>query len=80
MAQLYFVQSAEVLFLKRQMGMMPRILSANLNKLEYAGYVEIPKEFIERKTRTALVLTRKVRAAFKEYRKKVKQFVEKLSE
>ncbi len=80
MAQLYVVHSADFLFLQNQTQMTPGNLSAHLSKLEDAGYVEVTKEFIERKPHTALALTRKGRGAFKEYRKKVKQFVEKLPE
>ena len=80
MAQLYVVQSADFTFLLHQTGMTPGNLSAHLSKLEDAGYVEVTKEFIERKPHTALALTKKGRTAFKEYRRKVKQFVEKLPE
>jgi len=80
MAQLYVVQSADFIFLLHQTNMTPGNLSAHLSKLEDAEYVEITKEFIERKPHTALTLTKKGRAAFKEYRRKVKQFVEKLPE
>jgi len=80
MAHLYVVQSADFLFLQNQTQMTPGNLSAHLSKLEDAGYVEVTKEFIERKPHTALALTRKGRAAFKEYRRKVKQFIEKLPE
>jgi len=80
MAQLYVVQSADFLFILKQTQMTPGNLSSHLSKLEDAGYVEIIKEYIERKPHTALALTKKGRTAFKEYRKKVKQFVEKLPE
>jgi DNA-binding MarR family transcriptional regulator len=80
MAQLYVVQSADFLFILKQTQMTPGNLSSHLSKLEDAGYVEIIKEFIERKPHTALALTKKGRIAFNEYRKKVKQFVEKLPE
>ena len=79
-AQLYVVQSADFLFLQNQTQMTPGNLSAHLSKLEHAGYVEVTKEFIERKPHTALALTKKGRTAFKEYRRKVKQFIEKLPE
>jgi DNA-binding MarR family transcriptional regulator len=80
MAQLYVVQSADFTFLLHQTEMTPGNLSAHLSKLEDAGYVEVTKEFLERKPHTALALTKKGREAFKEYRRKVKQFVEKLPE
>jgi DNA-binding MarR family transcriptional regulator len=80
MAQLYVVQSADFLFLQRQTQMTPGNLSAHLRKLEDAGYVEITKEFIERKPHTALALTKKGRDAFKQYRKNIKQIADKLPE
>lgn len=80
MAQLYVVQSADFTFLQHQTGMTPGNLSAHLSKLEDAGYIEVTKEFLDRKPHTALALTKKGRTAFKEYRTKVKQFVEKLPE
>ena len=80
MAQLYVVQSADFTFLQHQTGMTPGNLSAHLGKLEDAGYVGVTKEFLDRKPHTALALTKKGRTAFKEYRIKVKQFVEKLPE
>jgi len=54
---------------------LPMGLGLNFNppKLEKAGYVEIVKEFIERKPHTALKLTKKGRSAFKEYRQNLKQ-------
>lgn len=80
MAQLYVVQSADFLFLQNQTQMTPGNLSTHLSKLEDAGYVEVTKEFVERKPHTALALTNKGRIAFKEYCKKIKQFVKKLPE
>ena len=66
MAQLYVVQSADFKFLLNQTEMTPGNLSSHLSKLEDAKYVEITKEFIERKPHTALDLTKKGRAAFKD--------------
>jgi DNA-binding HxlR family transcriptional regulator len=80
MAQLYVVQSADFLFLQRQTQMTPGNLSAHLRKLEDAGYVEITKEFIERKPHTALALTKKGRSAFKQYCRDIKQIAERLPE
>jgi len=80
MAQLYVVQSADFLFLQRQTQMTPGNLSAHLSKLEDAGYVEITKEFIDRKPHTALALTKKGRDAFKQYRRDIKQIAESLPE
>ena len=78
MTQLYVVESADFLFLQHQLQMTPGNLSSHLSKLEEAGYVEIVKEFIERKPHTALKLTKKGRDAFKEYRKNIKKVFEDL--
>jgi DNA-binding MarR family transcriptional regulator len=80
MAQLYVVQSADFLFLQRQTQMTPGNLSAHLRKLEDAGYVEVTKEFIERKPHTALALTKTGRNAFQQYRRDIKQIAERLPE
>lgn len=71
--QLYVVESADFLFLLKQLQVTPGNLSSHLSKLEDAGYVDIIKEFIERKPHTALQLTKKGRRAFKQYRKNLKQ-------
>ena len=76
MTQLYVVESADFLFLQNQLQMTPGNLSSHLSKLEEAGYVEIIKEFIERKPHTALTLTEKGRDAFNEYRKNMKKALE----
>jgi DNA-binding MarR family transcriptional regulator len=71
--QLYVVESADFLFLQNQLKMTPGNLSSHLSKLEEAGYVEIVKEFLDKKPHTALKLTEKGREAFKEYRQNLKQ-------
>ena len=73
MTQLYVVESADFLFLQHQLQMTPGNLSSHLSKLEEAGYVEIVKEFIERKPHTALELTKKGRKAFRKYQQNLKQ-------
>jgi DNA-binding MarR family transcriptional regulator len=73
MTQLYVVESADFLFLQNQLQITPGNLSSHLTKLEEAGYLEIVKEFIERKPHTALKLTKKGRNAFKEYQKNLKE-------
>jgi DNA-binding MarR family transcriptional regulator len=72
-AHLYVVESADFLFLQRQTGLTWGNLSSHISKLEAAGYVEVTKEFVDRKPHTALKLTSKGRSAFKEYRRNMKQ-------
>jgi DNA-binding MarR family transcriptional regulator len=78
MSQLYVVESADFLFLQNQLQMTPGNLSSHLSKLEAAGYVEIVKEFIERKPHTALKLTKEGRDAFNQYRKNIRKVLDNL--
>lgn len=80
MAHLFVVESADFLFLQRQTGLTWGNISSHLRKLENAGYVTVQKEFIDKKPHTTLKLTEKGRAAFKEYRKSMKQVFEDLPE
>ena len=80
MMHLYVVESADFQFLQHQTDMTPGNLSSHLRKLEDAGYVEVTKEFMDRTPHTALKLTKKGREAFKQYRKSVKKFIDKLPE
>jgi DNA-binding MarR family transcriptional regulator len=73
MAYLYVVESADFLFLMRQTGLTPGNLSSHTSKLEAAGYVEIVKEFVDRKPHTMLRLTEAGRDAFQEYRESMMQ-------
>jgi DNA-binding MarR family transcriptional regulator len=75
MAQLYVVECADFLFLQNQIGLTPGNLSAHLSKLESSGYIEVTKEFIDRKPHTVIALTKKGREAFKDYLIKVRNFV-----
>jgi DNA-binding MarR family transcriptional regulator len=78
MAQLYVIESADFLFLMRQIGLTFGNLSAHLSKLEVAGYIEIEKEFVGKKPHTMLHLTDKGREAFRKYRENMKQVFDDL--
>jgi DNA-binding transcriptional ArsR family regulator len=78
MAYLFVVDSADALFLQRQTGLTWGNLSSHISKLETAGYVEVTKEFLDKKPHTALQLTQKGRTAFKEYSRKMKQIFKDL--
>ena len=77
---LYVVDSADFLFLLNQTGLTRGNLSSHLIKLEEAGYVEIRKEFLKKTPRTLLVLTKKGRHAFIQYRKRIRQVFDDLPE
>ena len=76
MAHLSVVESADFLFLKRQTGLTWGNLSAHLSKLEAAGYIDVEKEFVDKKPHTILHLTEKGRSAFHTYRQNMKQIFE----
>jgi DNA-binding transcriptional ArsR family regulator len=73
MAQLFVVEEADFIFLMRQTGLTWGNLSSHMSKLEVAGYVEVRKEFLDKKPHTILKLTRNGRDAFKEYRRTIDQ-------
>ena len=78
MAHLYFVESADFLFLIQQTGMTWGNLSVHISKLEAAGYLEVEKEFLGKKPHTVISLTNSGRVAFDEYRKHMKQVLKDL--
>ena len=80
MAFLYVADCADFLFLQRQTGLTWGNLSSHLSRLEAAGYVTIKKEFLDRKPHTVATLTVSGRKAFENYRKDMRQALEKLPE
>jgi DNA-binding MarR family transcriptional regulator len=80
MAYLYVVESADFLFLERQTDLTRGNLSSHLSKLEAAGYVQIVKEFVDKKPHTMLALTPEGRNAFEAYRRNMKQLLNGLPE
>lgn len=77
-AYLYVLDSADALFLKNQMGLTWGNLSSHLARLEDAGYVEVLKEFVDRKPVTSLRLTQRGRKAFRSYRDQMKGILDDL--
>ncbi len=76
MTHLYVVESGDFVYLMRTTGLTRGNLSSHMTKLEQAGYVEVIKEFVDRKPVTMLSLTDKGRAAFLEYRKNMALAIE----
>lgn len=77
-AHLYVVESADYVFLMQNTGLTWGNLSSHLSKLESAGYVEITKEFVERKPHTMVKLTPEGRTAFDAYRRQMKALFDDL--
>ena len=80
LASLYVVESADFVFLLRQTGLTWGNLSSHMRKLETAGYIEVEKEFVDRKPHTMLKLTDRGRGAFREYRRSMEEVFEGLPE
>ena len=78
MAYLYVVESADFLFLERQTGLTRGNLSSHMSKLEAAGYIEVMKEFIDKKPHTMLQLTESGRDAFQLYRKYMQEALDQI--
>jgi len=79
MAHLFVVESADFLFLKQQTRLTWGNLSAHLSRLEAAGYIDVEKEFVDKKPHTILHLTEKGRTAFHMYRQTMRQMFEDYS-
>jgi len=69
MTHLYVVKSGDFVYLMRTTGLTRGNLSSHMTKLEEVGYVEVIKEFVDRKPVTMLSLTDQGRKAFLDYRK-----------
>lgn len=72
MSYLYLVESADFLFIMKQTGLTFGNLSSHMKKLEEAGYIEVIKEFVNRRPRTILQMTPLGKSTFDEYRKLMK--------
>jgi DNA-binding MarR family transcriptional regulator len=76
LALLYVIERAEFLYLLRQTGLTRGNLSSHLSTLEEARYVEVAKEFVDKRPLTLLRLTKQGRAAFDAYRQRMKRFLD----
>ena len=74
------IESSDFLFLLRKTGLTRGNLSSHLTKLENAGFIEIRKEFIDRTPHTVLRITNKGKKDFKDYRKRMKEFMDQIEE
>ena len=72
MANLYVVETADFLYLMNQLNLTFGNLSSHMSKLEEAGYINVEKEFQDKKPVTRLSLTDSGREAFSDYRERMK--------
>jgi len=66
------VEEGDAVYLLNQTGLTWGNLSANVTRLQEAGYVEVGKEFRDKKPHTLLKLTDRGREAFHDYLNKMK--------
>ena len=77
---LYVVEKGDMVYLMTQTGLTWGNLSANVKKLEEAGYVVTEKKFVARKPHTWVTLTPEGRSAFQTYRRAMKDVLDDLPE
>ena len=75
LSYLELLEEADFLFLLRETGLTRGNLSTHLSKLETAGYIEIEKTFVKKKTQTICRLTKVGRSALEEYRAVIKEIL-----
>jgi len=77
MANLYVVESANFIFLRNLTGLTWGNLSAHVSKLVEAGYLEVDKSIVNKKTHTVARMTGDGRRAFEEYRNQMMEVLKK---
>jgi DNA-binding MarR family transcriptional regulator len=75
MTYLSQVDSADFLFLLRELSLTYGNLSQHMSKLEAAGYVAVEKTIVHKRPRTTYRLTEQGRHTFQEYRYALTQFI-----
>ena len=78
LVHLYVVESVDYVFLKNQTGLSWGNHATHVNKLEEAGYVAIEKGYKGKKPHTMIRLTKRGRAAFKDYKQNMQQVLDDL--
>lgn len=75
MTLLLSVEEADFNWLKEQTGASAGNLSVQIDKLSEAGYIEVRKEFVGRKTRTSCRITERGRKAMEEYVSDLREYL-----
>lgn len=75
MTLLLSVEEADFTWLKEQTGASAGNISVQIDKLSEAGYIEVRKEFVSRKTRTSCRITERGRKAMEEYVSDLREYL-----
>ncbi|MEJ2265476.1 MAG: transcriptional regulator [Anaerolineales bacterium] len=78
LSMLYVIDSADFVFLHKQSGLTRGNFSTHMSKLEENNYVEVKKEFIDKKPTTIYSITAQGRAALEQYRDQMKRILTEL--
>ena len=73
LSYLYVVKNADLIFFKRKTNLSWGNLSTHASKLEEAGYIQIDKQFRDKKPVTILEITSSGRKAFEQYKSAMTQ-------
>jgi DNA-binding MarR family transcriptional regulator len=71
LSYLTLVESADFTFLVSRIGLTMGNLSAHISKLEGAGYINVIKEFKDKRPRTLISISESGREAFETYRQDI---------
>jgi len=78
LSMLYVIDSADFVFLLNQSGLSRGNFSTHMTKLEESKYVDVRKEFINRKPSTIYSISAAGRAALEKYRDTMKKILTEL--
>ena len=76
LAFLNAAESADFVFLMRETGLTRGNLSSHMSALENEGYIEVVKEFVDRRPLTLLKITKTGREAFQSYAEQMRGILE----
>lgn len=75
MTLLLSVEEADFTWLREQTGASAGNISVQIDKLSEAGYIEVRKEFVGRKTHTSCRITERGRKAMEEYVSDLREYL-----
>lgn len=75
MTLLLSVEGADFTWLREQTGASAGNISVQIDKLSEAGYIEVRKEFVGRKTHTSCRITERGRKAMEEYVSDLREYL-----
>lgn len=75
MTLLLSVEEADFTWLREQTGASAGNISVQIDKLSEAGYIEVRKEFVGKKTHTSCCITERGRKAMEEYVSDLREYL-----